>query len=114
MAMALSSSTRGKRSWYFSRLSADVAALRSRWAWSTNTAGMLASVLGSQSAGIFSRNNSMIAFEDRHRSRVGLGVAQADARRRGAPGCHQRLGFVMQDHKRFAGVFARHFHVVPA
>ena len=59
MAMALSSSTRGKRSRYFSRLRAVVAALRSRWAWSTRTAGNWSKTLGSQSAGSFWCHRSM-------------------------------------------------------
>src|SRR5512134_390630 len=59
MAMALRVPTRGCRSRYFSRLSALVAALRSRCAWSTNTAGRWASTFSIHDSGTFARHNSI-------------------------------------------------------
>src|SRR6266540_955941 len=59
MAIALSVPTRGCRSRYFSRFRALVAALRSRCAWSTNTAGRLASTFSIHDSGTFARHNSI-------------------------------------------------------
>src|SRR6516162_3735480 len=78
MAMALRSATRGYRSRYFSRFNAVVAALRSRWAWSTSTAGTLAITFGSQSERTFSRNNSTAQFQRECRwSQAGKGLPPA-------------------------------------
>src|SRR5207249_5158862 len=47
------------KSRYFSRFNAVVAALRSRCAWSTSTAGRLLNTRGSQPGATFSRNKSI-------------------------------------------------------
>src|SRR6185369_9921419 len=76
MAIPFNSSTWGKRSRYFSRVSALVAAFRSRCAWSMRTAGRFASTFGSQSDGNFSRNSNILL---RVRQGYPLSGAQGDS-----------------------------------